>query len=95
MSHPSTDWAMPAEIARFLRLDPADIATLIKSDGLPATKIPKKTRSVTRVWLRDLHRWVLANTRNAAATTLSDFDTFRAAFDQHRATPSPKQNTKP
>ena len=49
MSHPSTDWAMPAEIARFLRLDPADIATLIKSDGLPATKIPKKTRSVTRV----------------------------------------------
>jgi hypothetical protein len=95
MSHPATDWAMPAEIARFLRLEPSDVATLIKSDGLPATKIPSKTRNVTRVWLRDLHKWLLANTRNAPATALADFETFRAEFAKHRATSSPKQTQTP
>jgi hypothetical protein len=94
MSRVATDWAKPAEIARFLRMEPADVATLIKSDGLPATKIPSKTRNVTRVWLRDLQKWLLANTRNAPATGLADFETFCAEFAKHRA-PSPKQQNTP
>jgi hypothetical protein len=85
MSKPDTDWAMPAEIARFLRLEREDVITLIKSDGLPATSIPRKTRSVKRVWLRDLHRWLMANTSPPSAA-LGDFETFRADFQKHRAT---------
>lgn len=88
MSHPLTDWAMPAEIARFLRLAPADVETLISCDGLPATKIPSKTRCVKRIWLRDLHRWLLANTSGTSA--LSDFAEFRADFEKHRAAPRRK-----
>lgn len=89
MSRPTLDWAMPAEIARFLRLEQKDVDTLIKSDGLPATRIPRKTRCVKRIWLRDLHRWLLGNTA-APGAALSDFETFRADFEKHRAAPRKK-----
>jgi hypothetical protein len=95
MSRPSLDWAMPAEIARFLRLEPADVETLIKSDGLPATKIPRKTRSVKRVWLRDLHRWLVANT-SPKTSALADYETFRTDFEKHRTPARRKESpTKP
>lgn len=91
MSAAGTDWAMPAEIARFLRLEAEDVKTLMECDGLPATKIPRKKRCVRRVWLRDLHRWLLANT-NAPGTALADYETFRADFEKHRA---PSRKGKP
>lgn len=87
------DWAMPAEIARFMRIELRDVKTLIQSDGLPATRIPKKTRSVSRIWLRDLHQWLLGNTPSPGPA-LRDYQTFRLDFEAHRAI-SRKNNQQP
>lgn len=87
MSKPSP-WALPAEIARFLRLEPKDVATLIKSDGLPVTNIPRKTRTVERIWMPAFHKWLLTSSRNPGA--LTDYQAFLAEFEPYR-TPSRKK----
>jgi len=71
--------AMPAEIARYLRVEPEDVARAIKSDKLPAFRVMKATRFVQRIPLRDFHAWLLARTENPAPH-LRDFEGFLADF---------------
>ncbi len=72
--------AFPAEVARYLLLDPEDVARLIELDGLPALSIPKATRKVTRINLRDLYSWLVVRTKNPPAN-LTDYETFLADFN--------------
>ena len=81
----SENWVIPAEAARFLRLEPADIKRSIEKDQLPCTKIPKRTRNTLRIYIRDLHAWILARTENPSRALL-DFETFRADLLTHRQT---------
>jgi hypothetical protein len=84
MSAPGADWALPAEVARFLRLEARDVETMMRCDGLPYTALPRSKRMVKRVFLRDLHAWLLAGTRNGGGE-LANFETFRADFERCRA----------
>jgi hypothetical protein len=84
MSAPGTDWALPAEVARFLRLEARDVEAMMRCDGLPYTTLPRAKRMVKRVFLRDLHAWLLAGTRNGRLE-LANFETFRKDFEKSRA----------
>jgi excisionase family DNA binding protein len=72
--------AFPAEVARYLALEPGDVQELVKKAKLPALKIPKKTRTVIRIPLRDFHAWLQARTQNPTPH-LAKYETFLADFD--------------
>jgi ParB-like chromosome segregation protein Spo0J len=73
--------AFPAEIARYLAVEPADVKAMIQKAQLPALRVPKKTRAVTRIPLRDFHAWLLKRTQNPTPN-LANYETFLADFDQ-------------
>ena len=56
----SSAYAFVAEVARFLAVEPSDIKSMIRLDKLPHTLIPKATRNVPRIYLPDLHAWLLS-----------------------------------
>lgn len=72
--------AYPAEVARYLALEPADIRRMMEIDRLPFLKIPKQTRNVFRIPLRDFHKWLLDRAHNPAPH-LARYETFLADFD--------------
>lgn len=72
-------FAFPAEVARYLSVEREDVTTMIKLEKLPAIKLPKTTRSVYRIPLRDFHRWLLLRTQNPSPE-LSHYETFLADF---------------
>lgn len=72
--------AFVAEVARYLAVDPDDVQRMITVAKLPALKIPKKTRTVHRIPLRDFHAWLLKRTQNPTPQ-LATYDTFLADFD--------------
>jgi len=72
--------AFVSEVARYLAVDPDDVQRMIRIAKLPALKIPKETRTVHRIPLRDFHAWLLKRTKNPAPQ-LASYDTFLADFD--------------
>jgi hypothetical protein len=78
--------AFPAEVARYLAVEPDDVKSLIKKAKLPALRIPKATRAVTRIPLRDFHAWLQARTENPAPQ-LANYENFLADFDSIRTAP--------
>lgn len=72
--------AFPAEIARYLCMEPEDVRNMIALDRLPALKIPKAKRSVLRVPLRDFHAW-LCKRALSPVPELATYETFLADFD--------------
>jgi hypothetical protein len=82
-SLPSSPNAFPAEVARYLSLEPGDVQDLVKKSKLPALKIPKKTRTVIRIPLRDFHAWLQGRTQNPTPH-LAKYETFLADFDATR-----------
>gem|GEM_PF-5710543 len=68
--------ALPREVARFLAVEPTEIKRLAKLAGLAATRIPARMRSVLRIYLPDLHLWLLSRSLNVAA--LADYTAFLA-----------------
>lgn len=70
--------AFVAEVARYLAVEPEDVQEMIRIAKLPHFKIPKKTRHVYRIPLREFHAWL----RNRSdRTAFSDYETFLADFD--------------
>jgi excisionase family DNA binding protein len=72
--------AFVAEVARYLAVEPGDIQRMIRVAKLPAIRIPKETRTVQRIPLRDFHAWLLKRTENPTPQ-LASYDTFLADFD--------------
>jgi hypothetical protein len=72
--------AFPAEVARYLAVEPLEIKRLIRLAKLPAIKLPAATRPVYRIPLRDFHAWLVDRTTNPAPQ-LRHYDTFLADFD--------------
>lgn len=78
-SRDKSAFAFPAEVARYLEVEPDDVKRMIKLDALPVSKLPMKTRTVQRIPLRDFHRWLIG--RSAGDTShLADFNTWRTDF---------------
>lgn len=59
-----SSYAFVAEVARFLRVQPRDVRTWLRTDGLPETRVPTRTKTVPRIYLPDLYRWLLDRTPN-------------------------------
>jgi hypothetical protein len=78
-STPNAAVAFPAEVARYLSVEPEDVQSMIRLEKLPAIKLPAKTRHVYRIPLRDFHRWLLTRTQNPAHA-LTHYETFLADF---------------
>jgi hypothetical protein len=74
-------FAFPAEVARFLEVEPDDVDRMIRMDDLPASKIPKARRNVTRIYLPDFHAWLL-NRSSGDVLKLRDYTDFIARFDE-------------
>lgn len=75
--------AFPAEVARFLLVNPAAVARMVRLDGLPAIRVPMQKRTVLRFYLPDLHRWLVA--RSAECAELRNYADFMQRFDAVRA----------
>lgn len=73
--------AFVAEIARYLIVEPPEVQTMIRVAKLPAFKIPKATRHVYRVPLRDFHAWLLHRTANPTPE-LASYEKFLTDFDR-------------
>ena len=86
-SLPSTPLAFPAEIARYLCAERADIELMMEMDALPHLRIPKPTRTVKRIPLRDFHTWLKARARGETPA-LADYETFLKDFDASRSAQS-------
>jgi hypothetical protein len=67
-----------AEICRFVGQDSTEVKIWVEMDGLPAVKVPGKTKPALRVSLRDLHAFLMK--RAVGETALREFTVFRAAF---------------
>jgi len=76
--------AFVAEVARYLAVEPEDVQRMIRSDKLPHLKIPKATRVVHRIPLRDLHAWLRLR---SGGTALESYAEFLTDFDQGARTP--------
>jgi hypothetical protein len=79
----SSSNAFVAEVARYLAVDPEDVTRMIRVAKLPALRIPKETRTVQRIPLRDFHAWLLKRTANPTPE-LASYETFLADFDASR-----------
>lgn len=72
--------AFPAEVARYLQVEPRDVRQMMLLDGLPYLEIPMEKRAVTRIPLRDFQGWLVRRSRNGAAE-LADWKNFLEDFD--------------
>lgn len=72
--------AFVAEVARYLAVEPLDVKRMIRSDKLPALKIPHRTKTVYRIPLRDFHVWLRQRAENPVPQ-LASYDTFLADFN--------------
>jgi hypothetical protein len=73
--------AFPAEVARYLSVDPNDVKRMIRLAKLPAIRIPAATRAVTRIPLRDFHAWLIARSVNETPE-FANYEKFMEDFDQ-------------
>lgn len=76
----TSPYAFPAEIARYLAIEPEAVRRMIRLDKLPAIRLAAKTRRVQRIPLRDFHAWLLKRTQNPVPE-LASYVTFLADFD--------------
>lgn len=76
--------AFPAEVARYLCLEPADVERLMAKDALPYFSLPKVKRTVKRIPLREFHAWLRGRAKNHTPS-LNSFETFLADFESTRA----------
>lgn len=74
--------AFVAEVARYLMVEADDVRRMVEMDALPAFSIPKKTRPVLRIPLRDLHGWLMKRAKNSSS--LQSYERFREAFNASR-----------
>jgi len=65
--------ALVSEVARVLRMEPDDVIRCIDEDGLPAIRIPGRTRTVRRIAIPALHRWLVERSGQEAVGTLEEF----------------------
>lgn len=65
------------EVAKFFAVESAEVDRWI-SDGLPVTKLPMKERKAIRIWLRDLHDWLLE--AGEVSERLRKWEDFRQEF---------------
>ena len=79
----SNAYAFPAEVARFLAVEPADVKRMQDLDGMPFTTIAKATRTVRRVYLPALHEWLLKQSRGESGEMMS-YVKWLAEFDRCR-----------
>jgi hypothetical protein len=73
-------FAFPAEVARFLEVRAEDVQRMIEFDGLPETRVPKRTRTVSRIYLPDFHAWLVGRSKNSAR--LLSYADFLVEFDR-------------
>lgn len=73
--------AFVVEVARYLMVDADDVRRMVEMDNLPAISIPKKTRTVLRIPLRELHGWLVKRAKNGA---LQNYERFREEFNAAR-----------
>ncbi len=76
----SSPYAFPHEVARYLAIEAADVKRLVKLDGMPATAIPKATRTVLRIYLPDFHAWLVRRSKNPGS--LAIYPEFLAEFER-------------
>lgn len=85
----SSSYAFPAEVARYLACEPEDVKRMIRHDRLPVTRIPKRTRNVIRIYLPDLHAWLLGRS-GGAMERLADYRAFLTEFERSARTAAPE-----
>lgn len=73
--------AFVAEVARYLCSEVADVERMMQLDGLPYREIPKRTRRVKRIPLRDFQAWLLRQPGNSCPS-LANYEIFLADFNQ-------------
>ena len=73
--------AFVAEVARYLCSEVEDVERMMRIDGLPYREIPKRTRRVKRIPLRDFQAWLLRQPGNSCPS-LASYETFLADFNQ-------------
>jgi hypothetical protein len=71
--------AFPAEVARYLCMEPRDIERMTRLDGLPYLNIPKAKKTVKRIPLRAFHEWLRKRSKNSA---IASYDVFLADFNK-------------
>lgn len=81
--------AFVAEVARYLCVDPVDVQAMIRISKLPHFKIPKTTRSVYRIPLRDFFNWLR---QRSGYTAFTDYEAFLADFDKTARTKGKGRN---
>ena len=79
-----TAMAKRSEVARFLGVDPAEVSRLIEQDHLPVVRIPGPARPGCRIYLPDLHAWLLGLRKDGPCEALKDYARFRREFDAAR-----------
>jgi hypothetical protein len=72
-------FAFPAEVARFLEIEPADVDRLIEYDELPVSSIPKVRRTVRRIYLPDFHAWLVQRSSGQVRSLMS-YEEFLRVF---------------
>lgn len=71
--------AFPAEVARFLEVEPQRVRLMIAHEKLPAVRLVAKSRFVDRIPVRGLHRWLLEQATEQTPE-MRDFETFARDF---------------
>ena len=92
MSRPRkrTEMVRRAAVAGFLGMEPEEIARMIAEDDLPVVKLPGRQRSAIRIFLPDLHVWLMIGGR--LCRRLASYEEFRRAFfaaQETEETPNP------
>lgn len=77
MSAERRSYAFVAEVARALRVEDKDVRRWMRSDGLPALRVPTRTKTVPRISLRELHGWLLERRSGRAEV---DFEVWAEDF---------------
>ena len=72
--------AFPAEVARFLCVEPREIPEMIRLDGMPSISLARKKRKVFRIPLRDLHVWLKHRAKNPTPE-FSKYENFLKDFN--------------
>lgn len=78
-----SSYVFVAEVARFLRVEDRVVRRWIRMDGLPETRVPTRTKTVPRIYLPDLHGWLVART-GCPGEKLMSYEDFLLEFERSR-----------
>ncbi len=91
-SKPRSELVKRAAVARFFSQEPEEVDRQIREDGLPHCEVPGPQRNSVRIFLPDLHQWLLK--RSQLSPRLGDFREFRRAFFEAQPEREPRRDAR-